>query len=900
MIPLMSSKSKSRSGSRLIVYGGGSNESDSNTASHSGRYKSRIVSHTIQSSKPNRVQRPVAEPIQRAVSYNGLNAIELGAPPLERRGVSLGGTVSFVNLPADTIPAIHTPGSCSTSTLSNEQRLYWDVLQSTSSVFRVDEYQYVFQDWDQKAEALRIGVYYHLTRSPKSENDYDIACTCSSFKRDRTCLHAVLLQIKVHDIQRDYPILTPAVPTPPAVLLQTTPFDDRYIFSCTSSEGRHESGKRIIVSLRFDGRWHCRSDGYNPSCKHKPHAVAFATAAGFVAADGNTLPIDGDENHDEHALLAKANGSGTHQPVSHQHIPPPRWCSLPNETSALPPISAQNHFDLGLAGRCCCGLNLTDITGSERVDKVNAVLFGLTSSRTVTIDTIRCPACKHARRLIGPDLSECGLFNWNNTMIFSHQLLNAYINMYTASETPFSAFCLNVRRWYQDSGTNTSFCSDETFVRVWFAYVRLLDIDSKMTCPKCGPNPDVIIVDGVSLSTHVSKLTKHIQPPTFVDATSEEIESITSQKAKQLSAITQKDIRTYILKILDTSKPTVTTDTLSELTIKQSLHARYPEIAAIVEYTLQKPRSSPEYKVYATLLKQIAAPDIILQLVPYDAIHLLCAVERGESPVWLQRYCPALGAVLNLHRQLMQPIPLVTCRVAGWLAKCANEVYTRLAQHEPGPCQDVLTQGNWQETGTVYGSRAVRRRRKYIKLRNDSPQQYPGPEQGEENPDAGDCNKFYKTYSKHNLTGGIFVVWCTHSICLGFHSIPHAEGRNDVFSAIYTRFPSAPKVVIYDFACQLAPYCFVREASYFRHTRFLIDEMHAHDHTRCGQACFASNVMRFDNDVRMANTSAAECGNKGMKRIRKSVSFMIYEHAVIYTKTFLDVWNRNIMQRLQS
>lgn len=76
--------------------------------------------------------------------------------------------------------------------------------------------------------------------------------------------------------------------------------------------------------------------------------------------------------------------------------------------------------------------------------------------------------------------------------------------------------------------------------------------------------------------------------------------------------------------------------------------------------------------------------------------------------------------------------------------------------------------------------------------------------------------------------------------------------------------------------------------------------MHAHDHTRCGQACFASNVMRFDNDVRMANTSAAECGNKGMKRIRKSVSFMIYEHAVVYTKTFLDVWNRNIILRLQS
>ncbi|KAG0695153.1 hypothetical protein DFH29DRAFT_985019 [Suillus ampliporus] len=118
----------------------------------------------------------------------------------------------------------------------------------------------------------------------------------------------------------------------------------------------------------------------------------------------------------------------------------------------------------------------------------------------------------------------------------------------------------------------------------------------------------------------------------------------------------------------------------------------------------------------------------------------------------------------------------------------------------------------------------------------------------------GDCNKFYKTYSKNNLTGGILVLWCIHSVF-------------------------APKVIIYDFACQLAPYSFVREARYFQHTRFLVDEMHAHDHTHCGKACFASNAVRFDDCVRAVNTSAAECGNKGIKRIRKSVSFMIHDHA---------------------
>ncbi|KAF9221063.1 hypothetical protein BS17DRAFT_712274, partial [Gyrodon lividus] len=87
------------------------------------------------------------------------------------------------------------------------------------------------------------------------------------------------------------------------------------------------------------------------------------------------------------------------------------------------------------------------------------------------------------------------------------------------------------------------------------------------------------------------------------------------------------------------------------------------------------------------------------------------------------------------------------------------------------------------------------------------------------------------------------VLWCTHSICLGFHSIPVVEGQNDVYSAIYIRFPITPKVIIYDFACQLAPYCLMQEALYFQHTQFLIDEMHAHDHSQCGQASFASNAM---------------------------------------------------------
>ena len=46
------------------------------------------------------------------------------------------------------------------------------------------------------------------------------------------------------------------------------------------------------------------------------------------------------------------------------------------------------------------------------------------------------------------------------------------------------------------------------------------------------------------------------------------------------------------------------------------------------------------------------------------------------------------------------------------------------------------------------------------------------------------------------------------------------------------------------------------------------------------------------------NSSAAECGNGGLHRIRKSVSYMSQDRAIKYTKVFLSVWNRCRIRKL--
>ncbi|KAF8513675.1 hypothetical protein BU17DRAFT_77165 [Hysterangium stoloniferum] len=125
-----------------------------------------------------------------------------------------------------------------------------------------------------------------------------------------------------------------------------------------------------------------------------------------------------------------------------------------------------------------------------------------------------------------------------------------------------------------------------------------------------------------------------------------------------------------------------------------------------------------------------------------------------------------------------------------------------------------------------------------------------------------ECGKYYNKYKKACLTSGLMVLWCHHFICLGFHIIPTAEGRNDVFSAIYP--------------------------SFFCNTWFVIDEFH----TKCSKASAASFVMQYDPLLLSVNTSAAEIGNSGAAKICKSASYMTQRHAIQYVKVYMEVMNR--------
>ncbi|EJD45381.1 hypothetical protein AURDEDRAFT_64559, partial [Auricularia subglabra TFB-10046 SS5] len=160
------------------------------------------------------------------------------------------------------------------------------------------------------------------------------------------------------------------------------------------------------------------------------------------------------------------------------------------------------------------------------------------------------------------------------------------------------------------------------------------------------------------------------------------------------------------------------------------------------------------------------------------------------------------------------------------------------------------------------------------------------------------CSKYYQLYGRKGLTGGLMVAWCTHSCCIGFHVIPKGEGRNDVFSALFCYWKTAPSTVIYDFSCALAAYCFLRERRFFGLTQFLIDHFHSEGHTRCSKACFIRAYREYSARLRCTNSSAGESGNAGLRRIRKPLSYMSQRHAVIFSYVFLAIWNRERRKKL--
>lgn len=239
--------------------------------------------------------------------------------------------------------------------------------------------------------------------------------------------------------------------------------------------------------------------------------------------------------------------------ISHEHVPVPIWATLPADPALYPrppPIrSSPIKISLDEHSRCSCGARKVNILPTAWSP---CKVYSLLEVFTCEIETQVCPngCSRGGYRFIGPDCSRIGLFNYNNRILFSHDLLNDYTLCYTTSETPFTAWVTTTQTRYMQFFPEAKFVSEEVFRAAWFSFASLQFFGDDMQCPVCGPEPSTVIFDGVSISFGRKHLTDTLKPPTLSDNYSP-IRSCRPIPLAGQAAIRDKSLRSCIRKVIN-------------------------------------------------------------------------------------------------------------------------------------------------------------------------------------------------------------------------------------------------------------------------------------------------------------------------------------------------------------
>jgi hypothetical protein len=217
--------------------------------------------------------------------------------------------------------------------------------------------------------------------------------------------------------------------------------------------------------------------------------------------------------------VARSHGNDA---VSYLPICPPLWATLPSDHNLYPrpvPLKAiPDIIALDDNSSCLCSKPRTTYSPFLAIEQRRCTIYTVTQAYPAQIQVQRCVSCASKySRFIGPEPRNLGLFNYNNQIIFAHDLLDEYTSAFTSSETPFAAWVVTASRRYQVHQSPISFVSEKVFRNIWFSYVVLQSLDTGMNCPHCGPDPQDTIWDGVTLAFSQKYQLDSLCPPTTVN-----------------------------------------------------------------------------------------------------------------------------------------------------------------------------------------------------------------------------------------------------------------------------------------------------------------------------------------------------------------------------------------------
>ncbi|KAG6810513.1 hypothetical protein H0H92_011540 [Tricholoma furcatifolium] len=800
--------------------------------------------------------------------------------------------------------------------------------------YRITASVFVVQGWDTKT-ATPTRRWYHLQAQKIGLETVNI-CLCPYDGED--CVHCRFLtqfgQQEFFD-DEDFPLDIGRIQ-----LVFRDIVEGCHLFS-VETPGKHGLKPRAMVqhegNVDGGGIWRCSKDGSH-GCSHVQMARDYLQQLIYMN------PAARDESELTFVGKASAGVANNTSSVSFKPIAPPVWAELDTDLPlAFPrpsPITASpRRILLEEDARCMCGAS----RNTRNPVVVNACrVYGLLRCYDAEIELQRCTQCAGGRqRFVGPDCRERGLFNYNNRIVFSHDLLDDYTMAYTSSETPFAAWVSVAVRRYKVHGSLYPFVNETIFRAAWFGYARHLALDGDFQCSRCGPVPQEPIFDGVVVAFSKSRILHSLCPPTtpHIDSSIRSSHFVTD-KAPIAKAKLRKNLRqvvqdaTLINRAPDAvederdgesgegssseqsdtesgaggnqepathAQRQINKDQGRRLALLPSVQAELCKINDSLGNLFQRLFSESRAAVpspYKRLFMQISSRESILQVANERALGALQTFNDNPSVqhMTLLLEIPCIYNVLMHENMTQGHFSADVLGVCRWIHARGQRILHKLKTNTAG-IPPTISPGSaigdeWIKTGSYYSMPQIRHRPTYPKIPDDNSNDFSGKR-------SAHCSKYYARYSQQRMTGGIMAVWCTHSICYGFHTIPSGEGRNDVFSALITRWEQAPRIIVYDFACALGPYCLTREPEFFANTLFVVDDFHSDGHT-CGDATTLKAYCEVDLRLSRINSSAAECGNGGLARIKKSASYMTQERAIIYTKVFISIWNRLKLIKMKS
>ncbi|KAF8871836.1 hypothetical protein BD779DRAFT_1453446 [Infundibulicybe gibba] len=815
------------------------------------------------------------------------------------------------------------------------------VLANECAVYQLSDNLFIVNGWDPRSK-MSTAAWYHL-QAESVGVELNVVCLCPQAKTDNLrCYHTRFVREYQNERFPSNGTFAPECEDLPILFSRQQALDGSetgFLNHFSVPSPRQCSLKsRAVVSFEGndlgDGVWICNCKDTAKNCAHI-NACRHALQQ-YVNAD----PGARDSRVESEAPL-EYNRKHRNTSVSHLEIPPPHWAAIRGDRYFGPPIPPMHTeppaiIHLTSTSSCCCSSPRYLYHPNEPTRQQPCTIYGITGSLSTTVEIQACGLC--TRRFVGPDCRELGLFNFNNRIMFTHDVLNDYTSTYTASETPFASWVTIISRRYAVHESSTPFVSEQMFRTVWFAYVKLQCYENDMTCPECGPHPENTIWDGVTLAFNRKHLLSSLQPPTTIHEQAVSRDKTCYITGQQL--IPDSKLRKVVRRIIVGKALALSTEESNKgdegeeeeegegegededdddesKIIDKAYQERMKRAELIPPTCMQLTQINRGLgdiftthfgmgplldgvvpnEVYKRLFLQIVAEESVLQMAIRSALDLLDIFTQNPTTTNASALVniPTLRDVLKYEFRRYQRASASMIDVCEWIVQRGRAVLTKLIV-SPAPERDngmLENDTRWETTGCCYGMPQIRFRPKYPRLKHDVRGDVGGKR-------GAKCSKFYSKYGEQRLTGGIMCVWCTHSVCYGFHCIPRGEGRNDVFSAIITRWPKPPKRVIYDFACALGPYCMTREPEFFADTLFLIDDFHSKDHTKCSEAAFLKTYCNVDATLSGINSSAGECGNSGITRIRKSVSYMSQDRAIMYTKIFLSIWNRLRIRKIHA